>query len=79
MREVLATSVLTRSSKLTGMHIALRLSAKAPSCYPAMKSMAKELGISVRQIARDLKLLEDEGFLRVRRRDGTSSLYSLHL
>lgn len=79
MREVLMNSVLTRNAKLTGVHVALRLSHKKPSCYPAMQTMAKDLGISTRQIARGLRELEDEGFVNVRRRAGTSSLYSLNL
>lgn len=79
MREVLGHGFLTRNAKLTGLHVALRLSHKKPSCYPAMKTMATDLGISARQIARGLRELEEEGLLNVRRRAGTSSLYSLHL
>jgi DNA-binding transcriptional regulator YhcF (GntR family) len=44
-----------------------------------MQTMGKELGVSVRQIARALKELEDEGFIRVRRVPGHSSYYSLDL
>lgn len=79
MRELIATANVTRNGKLAGMHIALRLSAKNPSCYPAMQTMAKELGVSTRQVARALKELEDEGYIRVRRVPGHSSFYSLDL
>lgn len=79
MRELLASDVVSRNGKLAGLHIALRLSAKKPSCYPAMQTMGKELGVSARQIARALKELEDEGFIRVRRVPGFSSFYTLDL
>lgn len=79
MRELIASNFASRNAKLTGLHIALRLSAKKPSCYPAMQTIARELGVSARQIARALKELEEEGFVRVRRVPGHSSFYSLDL
>jgi DNA-binding MarR family transcriptional regulator len=79
MRELIASDIVSRNGKLAGLHIALRLSAKKPSCYPAIQTMGKELKVSARQVARALKELEDEGFIRVRRVPGHSSFYSLDL
>lgn len=78
MRELIASDLVSRNGKLAGIHIALRLSAKKPSCYPAMQTMAKELGISTRQIARALQELEPD-WVNVRRVPGHTSYYSLHL
>jgi DNA-binding MarR family transcriptional regulator len=74
-----SNAFVSRNGKLTGLYLALRLSAKRPFTYPAMKTMARDLGVSVRQIARALKELEDEEFLRVRRQPGKPSTYSLDL
>lgn len=79
MRLLVSTSFVSRNGKIAGVYIALRMSAKRPFTYPAMKSMAKDLDISVRQVARALKELEDEKYIRVRRQAGRSSVYSLDL
>jgi len=79
MRKLVSDSFVSRNGKLAGVYLALRLSAKRPFTYPAMKTMAKDLGVSVRQIARALKELEVEEYLRVRRSAGRTSFYSLDL
>jgi predicted ArsR family transcriptional regulator len=79
MRMLVSDSFVSRNGKLTGVYLALRLSAKRPFTYPAMKSMARDLDVSVRQIARALKELEVEEYLRVRRTAGRTSSYSLNL
>lgn len=79
MRMLVSDSFTSRNAKLVGFHLALRLSAKKPFCYPAMKTIGKALGISPRHVARALKELEDEEWLRVRRQPGRSSIYSLDL
>ncbi len=79
MRLLVSTSFVSRNGKITGVYIALRMSAKRPFTYPAMKSMAKDLDISTRQVARALRELEEEKYLRVRRQAGRSSVYSLDL
>lgn len=79
MRALVANGFVSRNGKLVGFHIALRLSAKRPATYPAMKTIGKALGISPRHVARALKELEDEGWVKVRRQPGRSSFYSLHL
>jgi DNA-binding MarR family transcriptional regulator len=79
MRLLVSSLDVTRNAKLTGVYIALRMSAKRPFTYPAMKSMGRDLGISTRQIARALKELEDEQFIRVKRNPGRTSVYSLDL
>jgi hypothetical protein len=79
MRMLVSSSFVSRNGKLTGVYLALRLSAKRPFTYPAMKTMAKDLDVSVRQVARALKELEDEEYLRVRRNKGKTSSYSLNL
>jgi predicted ArsR family transcriptional regulator len=79
MRQLVSNGFVSRNGKLAGVYIALRLSSKRPFTYPAMKRMAKDLGISVRQIARALKELEDEEFIIVRRQPGRPSVYSLDL
>lgn len=76
---LVSSSYVSRNGKLTGVYLALRLSAKRPFTYPAMKTMAKDLDVSVRQVARALKELEDEEYLRVRRNKGKTSSYSLNL
>lgn len=79
MRMLVADSFVSRNGKLVGFHLALRLSAKKPYTYPAMKTIGKALGISPRHVARALKELEDEEWVRVRRQPGRSSVYSLDL
>lgn len=79
MRALVADSFVSRNGKLVGFHLALRLSAKKPYTYPAMKTIGKALGISPRHVARALKELEDEQWVRVRRQPGRSSVYSLDL
>lgn len=76
---LVSDSFVSRNGKLTGVYLALRLSAKRPFTYPAMKSMARDLDVSVRQIARALKELEVEEYLKVRRNAGRTSSYSLNL
>jgi DNA-binding MarR family transcriptional regulator len=79
MRMLVANEFVSRNAKLVGFHLALRLSAKKPYCYPAMNTIGKALGISTRHVARALKELEDEEWVRVRRQPGRSSVYSLDL
>lgn len=79
MRSLVGNSFVSRNGKLVGFHLALRLSAKKPYTYPAMKTIGKALGISPRHVARALKELEDEQWVRVRRQAGRSSVYSLDL
>lgn len=79
MRSLVGNEFVTRNGKLVGIHLALRLSAKKPYTYPAMKTLAKALGISPRHVARALRELEGEEWLRVRRQPGRSSVYSLDL
>jgi DNA-binding MarR family transcriptional regulator len=79
MRLLVGSLDVTRNGKLVGVYVALRMSAKRPFTYPAMKSMARDLNISTRQVARALKELEIEEFVRVRRSPGKTSSYSLNL
>jgi DNA-binding MarR family transcriptional regulator len=79
MRMLVRDSFVSRNGKLAGVYLALRLSAKRPFTYPSMKTMARDLDVSVRQVARALKELEDEEYLRVRRSLGKTSSYSLDL
>jgi len=79
MRMLVGDSFVSRNAKLVGIHMALRLSAKKPFTYPAMKTIGKALDISPRHVARALKELEDEEWIRVRRQPGRSSVYSLDL
>lgn len=79
MRMIVSDSYISRNAKLVGIHVALRLSAKKPYTYPAMATIAKALEISPRHVARALKELETEEWVRVRRQPGRSSVYSLHL
>lgn len=79
MRALVGNEFVSRNGKLVGFHLALRLSAKKPYCFPAMKTIGKALGISSRHVARALKELEDEEWVNVRRQAGRSSFYSLNL
>ena len=79
MRSLVGNTFVSRNGKLVGFHMALRLSAKKPYCYPAMKSIGKALGISPRHVARALKELEEEGWVKVQRNPGRTSFYRLDL
>lgn len=79
MRMLVGNSFVSRNGKLVGIHVALRLSAKKPYTYPAMKTIGRDLGISTRHVARALKELEVEDWIKVKRQAGRSSVYSLHL
>lgn len=79
MRALVSNGFVSRNGKLVGIHLALRLSAKRPFTYPAMKTIGATLEISPRHVARALKELEDEEWVRVRRQPGRSSVYSLAL
>lgn len=79
VRQLVSFGFVSRNGKLVGVYIAMRLSAKKPYTYPAMRTMARDLGVSTRQIARALKELEDEKFVRVKRVPGRVSHYSLEL
>lgn len=79
MRMLVGDSFTSRNAKLVGFHLALRLSAKRPFCYPAMKTIGKALNISPRHVARALKELEQEQWVKVRRQPGRASIYSLDL
>lgn len=79
MRMLVSSSFVSRNGKIAGVYIALRMSGKRPFTYPAMKTMGKDLDVSVRQVARALAELEREEWIRVRRQPGRSSVYSLDL
>lgn len=79
MRQLVASLDVSRNGKLVGVYVALRMSSKRPFTYPAMKTMARDLNLSTRHVARALKELEDEQFIQVRRNKGRTSLYSLDL
>lgn len=79
VRMLVGNSFLSNHEKVAGVYIAFRLSAKRPFTYPAIKTMAKDLNISDRHLARALRKLEDEQFVKVRRQAGRVSVYSLDL
>lgn len=79
IRQLVSTEFVSKNGKLVGVYVAMRLSAKKPYTYPAIKTMARQVGISGRHLARALKELEDEEYLRVRRIPGRTSHYSLDL
>lgn len=79
MRQLVSNSYVSRNAKLVGTYMALRMSAKRPFTYPAMKTIGKALEISPRHIARAMKELEVEEWVLVRRQPGRSSVYSLNL
>lgn len=79
IRQLVSNSFVSRNAKLVGVYVAMRMSAKRPFTYPAMKSMARDLEISTRHIARALKELEEEDFVNVKRNRGKTSSYSLDL
>lgn len=79
MRALVSNGFVSRNGKLVGIYLALRLSAKRPFTYPAMKTMARDLDISTRHVARALKELEEETWVKVRRNKGRTSSYSLDL
>ena len=79
IRQLVSYGQISRNGKLVGVYLAMRLSAKKPYTYPAMRTMGRALDVSTRQIARALKELEEEGFVRVQRVPGRVSYYRLEL
>jgi hypothetical protein len=79
MRSLVSNGFVSRNAKLVGVHLALRLSAKKPWTYPAMKTIGAVLEISPRHVARALVELEKEDWLLVQRVPGRTSRYRLHL
>ncbi len=45
-------------------------------CWPGTKTIAKESGLSQRQVKRHLKTLEGRGLISIKKRTGTTSLYT---
>lgn len=77
MRELLMHRIVSRNGKLAGVYIALRMSAKRPYTYPAIESMARDLNISHRQVARAVAELKAEHFIVIDLQPGRASIYRL--
>ena len=76
---LVSNSYVSRNAKVVGVYIAFRMSAKRPFTYPAAKRIAGDVGVSVRHVLRALKELETESIVKVKRKPGFASSYSLDL
>lgn len=57
--------------------IFLYLKAHGKNCFPAIKTIAKDLGISTRTVMRNIQELRRAGVIIVEKRKGTSNRYIL--
>lgn len=72
-------SNLSLVARVIGTHLALRMNAKKPYCWPNIKTMAKVLEISARHSQRGMLELEQFGALKVIRTVGKGNYYALRL
>jgi hypothetical protein len=77
MRELISSAHVSRNGKLAGVYLALRMSAKRPFTYPAINSMALDLGISPRQVSRAMSELVEESFITRTAEPGRANIYRL--
>ena len=47
------------------------------SCFPSVKTLAQNIGVDERTVRRNLRRLEDKGWIKVEYRNGQSSIYTL--
>ncbi len=79
MQYVCGPSGLTMAARVVGCHMALRMNAKKPYCWPNLKTMAKLLDLSARHVQRSMHELEAANLLYVARQQGKGNYYSLKL
>lgn len=79
MQHVCGPCGLTMAARVVGCHLALRMNAKKPYCWPNIKTMAKTLDLSFRHAQRSMLELEKAGLLIVSRKRGEGNYYSLRL
>lgn len=72
-------SDLKHSTKIVGVHLAMRMNAKKQECWPNIQTMERSVQITGRQIQRCVNELEEFGALDVRRFRGKGNYYSLKL
>lgn len=70
------TADISRELKLLYV-ILLMYGFKKQSCFPSIKSLARAVGADERTIRRNLRRLEGEGWIKVKYRNGQSSVYTL--
>lgn len=66
-------------AKVVGVHLAMRMSARNQVAWPNIKTIAKMLSRSPRQITRAITELEEERALYVVRTEGKGNAYYLRL
>lgn len=79
MQYVCGPCGLTMAARVVGCHLALRMNAKKPYCWPNIMTMAKTLDLSPRHAQRSMRELEKAGLLHVARQLGKGNYYSLRL
>lgn len=74
----LALEVNLPSSEHLLLHVLRsRMSRKQKSCWPTQKELAKEMGISVRQVQRLIQSVKDKGIISVEKRKRNEK-YKVH-
>jgi len=66
-------------ARVVGVHLAMRMSAKNPGCWPNVKTVARSLNVSARHAQRGMLELEEIGALAVTRTVGKGNYYTLRL
>ena len=77
IRAVVESPDLGHAAVRVGVHIAMRMSGEGDRAWPAIKTIAKSTGVSVRGVIDALARLEDEKFLVCLRRRNVGNHYWL--
>lgn len=70
-------SDLPMASRVVGVHLAMRMNMRDQIAWPNVKTMARMLGLSDRQVRRCIRDVEEFGALGVKRFSGKGSQYFL--
>lgn len=79
MRKVTADIWLKPVDRLLGVYLALRMNAGNQATWPSQPTIARDLGISKPAVARSVKNLRKEGWLRVTRTERRFNVYEIKL
>ncbi len=66
-------------AKVVGVHLAMRMNVRNQSAWPNIRTIAKMLNRSSRQVTRAISELENERALYVARVEGKGNIYYLRL
>lgn len=66
--EIIKNTNISRSVRLFAMELLSRCYNDKESCFPSQKTLANDMGVSVRTIQRWVKILKENGLIKVVRR-----------